>query len=198
MTIQFSTERLNSTAVQAMWSEVVSEYVDHYTVYYYPNPAQNDRRKRQNNEQMVVFPAGSSSGVIGGLNEEQDYLFSLAITFIISGELFEGERTDSVSIGWMPRGLSSVTCQNTSILLFLTGEIVTQLPTVEPSTTDSSTTADMPTDVTASQGGTEPPSGSDNTVTILGSIVGGIIASVVLVIMVLVVIVIVVIVCIRL
>ena len=85
-----------------------------------------------------------------------------------------------------------------SVLLFLTGEIVTQLPAVEPSTTDSITTADMPTNVADSQGGTEPPSGSDKIVSILGFIVGGIIASVVVVIMVLVVIVIVVIVCIRL
>ena len=119
VTIQFSTERINSTAVQAMWSEVVSEYVDRYTVYYYPNPAQNGRRKRQNNEQMVTFLAGSSSGVIGGLDEEQDYLFSLAVTFIINGELFEGERTDSISIGWMPCGLSFVPCHATKCLALL-------------------------------------------------------------------------------
>ena len=82
----------------------------------------------------------------------------------------------------------------TSILLSLTGEIVTQPPTMEPPSTEPSTPADIPTDVTASQGGTDPPSGNDSTAAILG----GIIAILVIVIMVLVVIGIVVIVCIRL
>ena len=98
VTNKFSTERINNTAVQANWSEVVSDYLDHYTVYYYPNPAQNGRSKRQNNEQNATFPADSSSGVIGGLDEDKGYLFSLAVAFNISGELFEGERTKPVSI----------------------------------------------------------------------------------------------------
>ena len=98
VTDEFSTERINSTAVQANWSEVVSDYLDHYTVYYYPKLGQNGRRKRENDEQNATFLAGSSSGVIGGLNEDQDYLFSLAVTFNINGQLFEGERTEPVSI----------------------------------------------------------------------------------------------------
>ena len=99
VTSDFSTERINSTAVRANWSEVVSDYLYHYTVYYYPNPAQNSRRKRQNNERNATFPAGSSSGVIGGLDEDKNYLFSLAVTFNINGQIFEGERTDPVGIG---------------------------------------------------------------------------------------------------
>ena len=98
-TSQFSTEKINSTAVQAMWSEVDSPYLSHYTVYYYPDPAPSGRRKRQDNELMKIFPAGSSFGVIGGLEEGQDYLFSLAVTFNISGQLFEGERTEPAPPG---------------------------------------------------------------------------------------------------
>ena len=57
----FNTKIINSTAVQAMWFEVESPHLDHYTVYYYPNPAQNGGgRKRQSNHQMTAFPAGMS------------------------------------------------------------------------------------------------------------------------------------------
>ena len=90
---------ISSTAVRAVWSEVDSPYLDHYTVYYYPDPTQSSRRKRQDSEQMVSFPAGITSGVIEGLEEGQDYLFSLAVTFSLDGELFEGERTEPAPLG---------------------------------------------------------------------------------------------------
>ena len=93
VTDQFSTEMINSTAVSAMWTPVNSPNLDHYTIYYYPDPDQSSRRKRLSNEQNATFPAGSSSGVIGGLVEGQHYLFSLAVTFNINGQLLEGERT---------------------------------------------------------------------------------------------------------
>ena len=76
-----------------------SPYLDHYIVYYYPDPDQSDRKKRQVNEQKAVFPAGSTSGVIAGLEEGQNYLFSLAVVFNISRTLFEGERTKPVPPG---------------------------------------------------------------------------------------------------
>ena len=82
-----------------MWFEVDSPYLDHYTVYYYPNPAQNGGGKRQDNEQIAEFPAGKSFGVIGGLEEGQDYLFSLAATINISGQMFEGQRTEPAPPG---------------------------------------------------------------------------------------------------
>ena len=90
---------ISSTAVRAVWSEVDSPYLDHYTVYYYPDSAQTSRKKRQNSEQMVLFPAGITSGVIEGLEEGQDYLFSLAVTFTLNGQLFEGETTEPAPIG---------------------------------------------------------------------------------------------------
>ena len=93
LTSRFSTDMLSSTAVRAMWSEVVSPYLDHYTVYYFSIPVQSG------NEQMAIFPAGSSSGVIEGLNEGQEYLFSLTVTFNINGQLFEGESTEPAPLG---------------------------------------------------------------------------------------------------
>ena len=95
----FSTKILNNTAVQAMWFEVQSSHLDHYTVHYYSDPAQNGRRKRQNNEEMVEFSAGTCSGVIGGLEEGQKYLFSLAVTVNINGKTFEGQSTEPAAPG---------------------------------------------------------------------------------------------------
>ena len=95
----FSTKIINSTAVQAMWFEVNSLYLDHYTVYYHPNPAQNGGKKRQSNEQMANFPAGMPFGVIRELGEEREYLFSLAVTVNINGEMFEGSSTEPAPPG---------------------------------------------------------------------------------------------------
>ena len=99
ITILFRTEIINSTSVISLWAPVNGPYLDHYAVYYYTDPDQSDSRKRQINEQKAVFPAGSTSGVIGGLEEGQNYLFSLAVVFNISGKLFEGERTKSAPPG---------------------------------------------------------------------------------------------------
>ena len=90
---------ISSTAVRAIWSEVDSPYLDHYTVYYYPDLAQSSRKKKQNREQMAQFPSGITSGVIEGLEAGQDYLFSLAVTFNLNGQLFEGERTEPAPLG---------------------------------------------------------------------------------------------------
>ena len=86
--------------MKASWTPINSPYLDHYTVYYYyPSPDQSGQRKRQNNQQVAVFPAGSSSGVIGGLVEEQNYLFSLAVMFNIKEQLFQGKKTEPVPPG---------------------------------------------------------------------------------------------------
>ena len=96
----FRTDIVNSTSVKASWTPIDSPYLDHYSVYYYyPNPDESGRRKRQNNHQLAVFPAGSSSGVIGGLEEGQNYLFSLAVMFNIKGQLFQGKKTEPAPPG---------------------------------------------------------------------------------------------------
>ena len=94
----FSIEIINSTAVRAMWSEVESPYLHHYTIYYYyMNPAQSGSRKKFMNEKMVRFPAGTSFGVVGALDEEKAYLFSLAVTFNINDTIFEGRKTEAIA-----------------------------------------------------------------------------------------------------
>ena len=95
----FTTEVINSTTVRAMWFEVENPWIDHYTVYYHPNPAESGGRKRQNNEQSAIFPTGRSFGVIGGLQVEQAYLFSIASVFLINGKIYEGQRTEPAPPG---------------------------------------------------------------------------------------------------
>ena len=98
----FTTKTINSTAVRAMWFEVESPHLDHYTVYYYPISAQNDKRKRQSNDQMTRFPAGMSFGVIEGLEEGHEYLFSIAAIILINGKIYEGQKTEPAPPGDTP------------------------------------------------------------------------------------------------
>ena len=48
---------------------------------------------------MADFPAGRSFGVIKGLEEEQEYLFSVAATVYINGQTYEGQRTEPAPPG---------------------------------------------------------------------------------------------------
>ena len=95
----FNSKVMNSTAVRAMWFELESHFLDHYTIYYYPDPAQTGHTKGGSHEQMATFPAGKSSGVIGGLEEGQEYLFSIAAIILINGKIYEGQRTEPAPPG---------------------------------------------------------------------------------------------------
>ena len=75
--------------------EVESAYLDHYTVYYYPNPAHIGGSKMENNEKLTMFPAGRSFGVIGGLDEEQEYLFSIAAIILFNRKIQQLYMKDS-------------------------------------------------------------------------------------------------------
>ena len=46
-----------------------------------------------------TFPDESSEGVVGGLQDNLDYLFSLSVTYEINGVDYEGERTLLISSG---------------------------------------------------------------------------------------------------
>ena len=87
---------MNDATVAAVWNPVDSSYISHYTVYYKLGKAQTETSKSQITEEelTVVFPAGSSSGVIGELEEGENYLFSITVSYNISGELYEGNRSD--------------------------------------------------------------------------------------------------------
>ena len=91
----FKIIKINNTAVLAMWQTITAPEVKHYTVYY----MSASKRKRQSDMGKKTFPASSSEGVIGGLQDNLNYLFSLSVTYEINGVNYEGERTQPISPG---------------------------------------------------------------------------------------------------
>ena len=60
--------------------------VDHYTVHY--SRVGSGRRRRQTESGTAVFPPGASSGVVSGLQEGQQYQFSVSVSLTVSGQTF--------------------------------------------------------------------------------------------------------------
>uniref|UniRef100_A0A1X7TQK7 protein-tyrosine-phosphatase n=1 Tax=Amphimedon queenslandica TaxID=400682 RepID=A0A1X7TQK7_AMPQE len=90
----FSITKLNSTAVRAEWSFVSG--ASHYTVYY-ESTSSSSRKKRQVETGMRVFPGDTTEGLIGGLDPNLNYLFSISTSFTVNGIIYEGERTQPIS-----------------------------------------------------------------------------------------------------
>ena len=91
----FSITKINNTLLLALWQPITAPEVKHYTVYYISTSKHN----RQSDMGNRTFPAGSSEGVIGGLQLNLDYLFSLSVSYEINGVDYEGERTQPISPG---------------------------------------------------------------------------------------------------
>ena len=90
----FNITKISNTAVLAMWQPITAPEVKHYTVYY----ISTSKRKRQSDMGKKTFPACSNEGVIGGLQDNLNYLFSLSVTYEINGVDYEGERTQPSKI----------------------------------------------------------------------------------------------------
>ena len=88
----FNIIKINNTAVLAMWQPITAPEVKHYTVYY----ISTSKHKRQFDMDNKTFPAGSNEGVIRGLQDNLNYLFSLSVTYEINGVIFKGERTQPI------------------------------------------------------------------------------------------------------
>ena len=88
----FSIIKINDTTVLAMWQPITAPEVKHYTVYY----ISTSKHKRQSGIGNRIFPAGTSEGIIGGLQASLEYLFSLSVTYEINGVEYEGERIQPI------------------------------------------------------------------------------------------------------
>ena len=77
----------------AEWGSVTG--ASHYTVYY-ESTSSSSRKKRRVDTGMRVFPGDTTEGLIGGLDPNLNYLFS--ISFNINGIIYEGERTQRIHI----------------------------------------------------------------------------------------------------
>ena len=79
---------LNSTAVNVSWTPLtIQETEYHYTVHY---TAMCSFR--------VTFPASASSGVVSGLQDGQQYQFSVTVTFNVSGEIYTGRELNNIGL----------------------------------------------------------------------------------------------------
>ena len=92
----FFATKLNSTAVRAEWGSVTG--ASHYTVYY-ESTSSSSKKKRQVDTGMRVFPGDTTEGLIGGLDPNLNYLFSISTSFNINGIIYEGERTQPIPPG---------------------------------------------------------------------------------------------------
>ena len=92
----FSVTKFISTAVIAEWVSVTR--ASHYTVYY-ESTSSSSRKKRQVDTGMRVFPGDTTEGLIGGLDPNLNYLFSISTSFNVNGIIYEGERTQPIPPG---------------------------------------------------------------------------------------------------
>ena len=80
----------------AVWGSVTG--ASHYTVYY-ESTSSSSRKKRQVDTGMRVFKGDTTEGLIGGLDPNLNYLFSISTSFNINGIIYEGERTQPIPPG---------------------------------------------------------------------------------------------------
>ena len=61
--------------------------VDHYTVHY-SRVGSCSRKRQAMDSGTAIFPASASSGVVSGLQEGQQYQFSVSLSLTVSGQTF--------------------------------------------------------------------------------------------------------------
>ena len=74
--------------MRVTWTPLNEPVVDHYTVHYSRVNGVNGRRRRLVVSGTVTFPASVSSGVVSGLQEGQQYQFSVSVSLLIGGQVF--------------------------------------------------------------------------------------------------------------
>ena len=77
---------VNATAVMIMWQSLELEQLIHYTVLY--SVGGSGRA-----EKLVIFPISQQSGVVGGLEPGQEYIFQVMAVAVINGSDVDGERS---------------------------------------------------------------------------------------------------------
>ena len=82
-----SVDPVNSTAVTVTWisTSLNGSVVDHYTVHY---SSLDGSDVFACSSRTVTFPASASSGVVSGLQEGQQYQFSVSVSLLIDGQTY--------------------------------------------------------------------------------------------------------------
>ena len=95
----------SSTAVRVTWTPLNEPVVDHYTVHYSRVNGGSGRRRRQIISGTAIFPVSTSSGVVSGLQEGQQYQFSVSVSLFIDGKTFTS--TPGISLTAMTGSMSA-------------------------------------------------------------------------------------------
>ena len=78
---------MNSTAVKITWTLLNVSAVDHYYTVHYSRVV-NGSDSGQVGAGTATFPASASSGVVSGLQEGQQYQFSVSVSLLIGGQTY--------------------------------------------------------------------------------------------------------------
>ena len=92
----FSVTKFISTVVVAEWSSVTG--VSHYTVYYESSNG-TSRMKKQVDAGMRIFSWDVTEGIVGGLDSNLNYMFSISTSFYVNGNIYEGKRNNPIPPG---------------------------------------------------------------------------------------------------
>ena len=76
--------------MRVTWTPLNVSAVDHYTVHYSKpvNGGSGRRRRQVAGSEIVTFPVSASSGVVSGLQEGQQYQFSVSVSLLIGGQTY--------------------------------------------------------------------------------------------------------------
>ena len=79
--------------MRVTWTPLNVSAVDHYYTVHYSklvNGGSGRRRSQVAGSEIVTFTANTSSGVVSGLQEGQQYQFSVSVTLLIGGQTYNG------------------------------------------------------------------------------------------------------------
>uniref|UniRef100_A0A1X7TUJ2 protein-tyrosine-phosphatase n=1 Tax=Amphimedon queenslandica TaxID=400682 RepID=A0A1X7TUJ2_AMPQE len=185
----FSITKLNSTAVRAEWHFVSG--ASHYTVYY-ESTSSSSRKKRQVETGMRVFPGDTTEGLIGGLDPNLNYLFSISTSFTSNGIIYEGERTQPIPPGvtLTPTIVSSTSMVSTVMQTSTVIQASTLIQTSTVMQASTSHTSGTPVTTSApSSNPTESSAGGSSTSAIAAGIIVPLLLLIIIVIVIIVVVV---------
>ena len=88
-----SVDSVSSTAVRVTWTPLYKLVVDYYFTVHYSRLNGSDIASSG----TVTFPASASSGVVSGLQEGQQYQFSVSVSLLIDGQTYNSTPGEPVN-----------------------------------------------------------------------------------------------------
>ena len=113
---------VSSSSVRVTWTPLNEPVVDHYTVHY--TLVGSGGRRRQVSSGTVTFPASASSGVVSGLQEGQQYQFSVSVSLLIDGQTYTSTPGEPVNATINGLSIFSLLCMHKKLSSMFPFQIV--------------------------------------------------------------------------